>query len=413
MTVMMLAKNSVRFLVLVILIACTGIGHDSAANEPFIIDRSQAKLKTELILGAERTESYIPLIKGKAVAVVANHTSMVGSVHLIDTLIALGVDLKHVYAPEHGFRGDRDAGAHIEDEKDQKTGLPIFSLHGRSKKPSPGSLNGIDVVLFDIQDVGVRFYTYISTLHYVMEACAENGIELIVLDRPNPHASYVDGPVLQREFSSFVGMHPVPVVYGMTIGEYARMILGEKWIEASDDLELKVIPCLNYTHNTEYSLPIPPSPNLPDNSSVILYPSLCFFEGTVVSIGRGTDHPFQVVGHPLFSIGSHSFTPQSNYGAKHPKLEGKSCFGQFLGEGVAEVVQKRKQLDLSYLIGYHDFLCDKIDFFSERKFFDKLAGTDELRVQLVSGMKEEDIKKTWHSDIEAFKTTRAKYLIYP
>lgn len=407
----MLVKNSVRLIAISIFISCAGTAQQGKVKEQS--ETTVVQQEPELRTGAERMGLYLSQMEGKRVAVVANQTSMVDNVHLVDTLLARGVEISHAYAPEHGFRGNQDAGAHISDEKDMKTGLSIYSLHGSSKKPSAESLEGVDILLFDIQDVGARFYTYISSLHYVMEACAEQGVKVIVLDRPNPHGHYIDGPVMEEEFSSFVGMHPVPVVYGMTIGEYAQMINGEHWMKAGVQAELQVIPIAGYTHVSEYRLPIPPSPNLPNQASIELYPSLCFFEGTVVSIGRGTDHPFQIVGHPDFGLGSYMFTPESNYGSKYPKLKGETCNGQFLGEEAGKALRKEGQLNLSYLIGYYEVLSQKGEFFNNDGFFEKLSGTAEFRKQIESGMNEEEIRVSWKDDLEAFAKVREKYLIYP
>ncbi|AUC83911.1 DUF1343 domain-containing protein [Polaribacter sp. ALD11] len=380
--------------------------------------------KEKLIIktGAERTDLYLDLLKGKNVAIVANQTSVLtvlqrtevapnvmGSKkimhHLVDYLHNYnGINIKKVFAPEHGFRGKADAGEVVKDGIDTKTGLPIVSLYGKNKKPSVAQLAGIDVVLFDIQDVGARFYTYISSLHYVMEACAEAGIKVIILDRPNPNGHYIDGPVLELEHKSFVGMHKVPVVYGMTIGEYGQMINGEKWLENGIQCDLKVIPLENYTHKTEYSLPIKPSPNLPNDKSINLYPSLCFFEGTNISAGRGTEMQFQIYGSPFLTKGNFSFTPQANEGAKYPKYKNKLCFGEDLRKAA-----NLNKLDLSYLIRAHKQNTSK-DFFNN--FFTKLAGTKELQQQIEQGVSEKEIRKTWAEDLEKFKLVRSKYLMY-
>jgi uncharacterized protein YbbC (DUF1343 family) len=382
-----------------------------AINEAEEIKETVA-VQAPITHGAERLETYLSQLEGKRIAVVANQTSLVEGSHLVDTLLSNGIEISHVYAPEHGFRGDKGAGEHISDETDAKTGLEIYSLHGSSKKPSASSLKNIDIVLFDIQDVGVRFYTYLSTLHYVMEACAENGVKVMVLDRPNPNGNYMDGPVLEKKFSSFIGLHPVPVVYGMTIGEYAKMINGQGWLKGGVQAELEVIPCENYSRSMEYVLPVAPSPNLPNQASIYLYPSLAFFEGTVVSIGRGTDHPFEIVGHPLFGLGSYAFTPEPNEGASKPKLEGKVCYGQFLGPERAELVHQSGQLDLDILLEYYKFLKDKTVFFNKDGFFELLAGTDVLRNQILEGKSEDEIRDSWQEDLEAFRSIRAKHLIY-
>ena len=342
----------------------------------------------KLKLGAERTESYLALLKEKKVAVVGNQTSMLGSTHLVDSLLNLGIDVVKVFSPEHGFRGKADAGAKIENEIDSKSGLPIISLYGKNKKPYSKQLEGIDILLFDIQDVGVRFYTYISTLHYVMEAAAESNIKVIVLDRPNPNGHYIDGPIREDGFESFVGMHPVPIVHGMTIGEYAKMINGEDWI--SKRCDVTVIEMDNYTHDMSYDLPIKPSPNLPNARSINLYPSLCLFEGTTVSIGRGTDYPFQHFGAPYLES-NYSFTPKSGEGSRYPKHENIKCFGtdlRFQGNFLTAI-------NLNWLINSYNNCIDKERFFTN--FFDTLAGTNKLRKQIISGKSEKEIKESCKS----------------
>ncbi len=383
---------------------------DSAPNE---------NLEGDLRVGANQTELYLPLLKGKKIGIVANQTSVIYRkqraksleprryAHLVDSLISLRVDVKKVYAPEHGFRGTADAGELIKDGKDLKTGLPIISLYGDNKKPKPEQLQGIDIMIFDIQDVGARFYTYISSLHYVMEACAEAKIPLLILDRPNPNGHYIDGPVLEMEHSSFVGIHPIPVVHGMTIGEYAKMINGEKWLMNGIKCELTVIPIKNYTHQTSYSLPIKPSPNLPNDTAINLYPSLCFFEGTNVSVGRGTNKQFQVYGSPyLFKdYYAFKFVPQPNEGAKTPPHKGQMCYGTDLSN--SDILES---VNLKWLIEAYNHTVDKKIFFNE--FFTKLAGTKKLRQQIEQGLSETDIRATWQKDLQTFKTTREKYLLY-
>ena len=377
------------------------------------LDKQPVLQKSTVIVGAQRLGMYHPMLAGKKVAAVVNQTSIVGGSHLIDTLLTLDVQLTKIFAPEHGFRGEADAGEKVNSGVDAKTKLPIVSLYGKNKKPSQEQLAGVDVVLFDIQDVGVRFYTYISTLHYVMEACAEAGITVIVLDRPNPNAHYIDGPILEKEFESFIGMHPVPVVYGMTIGEYAAMINGESWLENGLKADLTVVECKHYTHDTFYDLPVKPSPNLPNARSILLYPSLCFFEGTTVSVGRGTNKQFQVYGHPSFGLSSYAFTPKSMAGAKYPKHEGKVCLGYDLQYATVGSLLERKQLDLTYILNMHKELT-KLDerFFNENNFFEKLAGTASLRKQIIAGMSENEIRASWSNGIADFKITRAKYLKY-
>jgi len=364
----------------------------------------------KLLTGAMQTGAYLPLLHAKKVALVSNHASLIGRTHLADSLLSLDVDLVKIFAPEHGFRGIADAGELIDHTTDSKTGLPVVSLYGSNKKPSPASLENVDIILFDLQDVGARFYTYIYTLTYIMEAAAGAGIPVIVLDRPNPNGFYVDGPVLEKEYSSFVGMHPVPVVYGMTIGEYGRMVNGEFWIHDSLQCDLEVIPLKNYDRGKLYKLPVRPSPNLPDWKSVYLYPSLCLFEGTVMSVGRGTDHPFTVYGHPDFLIGSFAFTPEPRQGAKYPRLEGKQCFGQNLEEYAENYDQAEHHFNLSWLINAFKELGSDSSFFTP--YFDKLAGTFRLREQILSGTSEEKIRSSWQEDLDTFMEIRKKYLIY-
>ena len=360
--------------------------------------------------GAWQIDRYRDFIAGKPVAVVANQTSMVGTAHLVDTLKSSGFDLRAIFAPEHGFRDLADAGDHIEDGKDVSTGIPIISLYGGHFKPLPEDLKGISVVLFDIQDVGVRFYTYISTLHYVMEACAENDVECIVLDRPNPNGFYVDGNILDTVHRSFVGMHPVPIVHGMTIGEYAQMINGEGWLKDGVRCRLTVIPCRNYTHQTYYELPVRPSPNLPNQNSVYLYPSTCFFEGTTLSLGRGTSFPFQVYGSPKLPDSGFSFTPESVSGARNPPLLGRLCYGTDLRNALADGIVPSPEINLGWVIDAWNNYPEKDDFFTP--YFDVLAGGPVLREQIVSGMSAGEIRETWLSGLDSFKLIREKYLLY-
>jgi uncharacterized protein YbbC (DUF1343 family) len=365
---------------------------------------------TILEVGANRTSIYLPLLQYKKIGIVANQTSVIFKnnktyTHLVDSLISLNISVQKVFAPEHGFRGDADAGELIKDGIDIKTGIPIISLYGDNKKPTQEQLSGIDLIVFDIQDVGVRFYTYISTLHYVMEACAENNIPLIVLDRPNPNAHYIDGPVLEMSHQSFVGMHPIPVVYGMTIGEYATMINGEKWLKNQIKCDLKVIPLTNYNYETTYSLPIKPSPNLPNDQSINLYPSLCFFEGTNVSVGRGTDKQFQIYGSPFLANNSFHFTPQPNYGSKFPPQQGVTCFGENL-----QFYPKLNEINLNWLRDAYSLSLNNSVFFND--FFKKLAGNDDLQQQIEQGISIEEIKKSWEKGLKSFKKIRRKYLLY-
>jgi uncharacterized protein YbbC (DUF1343 family) len=346
------------------------------------------------------------MIEGKSVALVVNHTSTYSQTHLVDTLLALNINIKAIFSPEHGFRGNHSNGAKVKNEIDSITHLPIISLYGKNKKPFPEQLAGIDVIIFDIQDVGARFYTYISTMHYIMEACAENNIQLIILDRPNPNGHYVDGPVLKPAFNSFVGIHPIPIVHGMTLGEIAKMIIGEGWIDSAAHLNLTVIPLKNWTHSSTYLVPIAPSPNLPTDRSINLYPSLCLFEGTSISVGRGTKNPFQTIGYPDQIYGAYQFTPIAIPGVSdYPKHEDKICFGIDLRKE-----EKLNKLDLSYLIEYYNKSNQSPDFFNS--FFVKLAGTDELQKQIENGWTEAQIRNSWQDDLDKFKELRSPYLLY-
>ncbi|QOD61706.1 DUF1343 domain-containing protein [Polaribacter haliotis] len=377
----------------------------------------------EIKTGAEQTNLYLDLLKDKKVGIVANQTSVLSVLqraevapnvmgskkvthHLVDYLHNYGgITVTKVFSPEHGFRGKADAAELIKDGVDTKTGLPIISIYGKSKKPSAKQLEGINVMVFDIQDVGARFYTYISSLHYVMEACAENGIPLIILDRPNPNAHYIDGPVLEMEHTSFVGKHPVPVVYGMTIGEYGQMINGEKWLKNGIQCDLKVIPNKNYTHNSRYSLSIKPSPNLPNDKSINLYPSLGFFEGTTINAGRGTEFQFQRYGAPFFKKTDFSYTPKANEGAKYPKHKGKLCYGVDLSK-----TPQLSKIDLSFLMDAYKQTPKTEKFFGET--FTIHAGTKKLQQQLEQGLSEKEIRASWVDGLEKFKIVREKYLIY-
>ncbi len=363
------------------------------------------------IAGAERTELYLPSLKKKNVAVVANPTSMIGNKHLVDSLLSSKIKVKCVFAPEHGFRGDAEAGEHLSNGMDKKSGVKVISLYGKHYKPTKEDLKGVQVVIFDIQDVGVRFYTYISTLQYVMESCIENKLPLIVLDRPNPNGFYVDGPVLDTAFKSFVGMQPVPVVHGMSIGEYALYLNGEYFKAHSKQCNLKVIPIGNWNHKSHVVLPVPPSPNLPNMESIYLYPSLCFFEGTKISVGRGTDNPFQVFGYPDNKSGEYYFTPVSIPGkAKTPLYENQKCRGYNVSEYGEKFASTEGQLNLNWIIQLYTEANNRNDFFNS--FFDKLAGTDALKKQIEAGLSENEIRNTWGEKLEAFKVIRKKYLLY-
>ncbi len=370
-----------------------------------------AQAATPIKVGAERTDEYLPLLKGKHIGLVANHTSLVNGAHLLDTLRSRGVDVLRVFAPEHGFRGTVEAGENVAGYVDQKSGVEVTSIYGASKKPSSEQLRGVELMVFDMQDVGARFFTYLSTLHYVMEACAENGIPVVVLDRPNPNGHYIDGPILQPQFRSFVGMHPIPIVHGMTLGELARMINGEGWLKDSVSCKLTVIPCDNYTHATPYSLPVRPSPNLPNMRAVYLYPSLCLFEGTIMSLGRGTDWPFQVYGHPDWVTKKFAFTPRTIKGvAKNPPHENKRCYGVSLADVSIDSLAHLQALNLDYLIEAYQYFAKKEKFFIP--FFAKLAGTDALQQQIESGMGAEEIRASWKPELEKFKQQRERYLLY-
>ncbi|MBE9469020.1 MAG: DUF1343 domain-containing protein [Bacteroidetes bacterium] len=363
--------------------------------------------KIKIIVGAENTNEYLPTLTNKKVAIVANQSSYIKHTHIVDSLLSLNINVVKIFAPEHGLRGAADAGEHINNNIDKQTGIPIISLYGKNKKPQSEDLQNIDIIIFDIQDVGVRFYTYISTMHYVMEACAENNIDFLVLDRPNPNGFLVDGPVLDTNFRSFVGMHKVPMVYGMTIGEYALMINGEGWLKNNEKCKLKVIKCKNYTHQTLYNLPIKPSPNLPNMKSVNLYPSLGLFEGTVVSVGRGTNFPFQVIGHPDFKNNNFSFMPKSIMGAaKNPKFKNVKCFGLDLRNMKID----NSKINLNLLISAYRNLNIGDKFFNP--YFKNLAGNNILRQQIIDQLSEKEIRKTWKKDLLTFKKIRKKYLLY-
>jgi uncharacterized protein YbbC (DUF1343 family) len=384
---------------------------------------------SRIIPGAERMEVYLPLLKGKSVAVFANQTSMVKNTHLVDTLIKCGIKVVKIFGPEHGFRGTADAGEEVNNAVDKKTGLPVISLYGDHKKPTIEDFKGVDILVFDIQDVGVRFYTFISSLQYYLEAALENHIPLLILDRPNPNGFYVDGPVLNPAFKSFVGMQPVPIVYGMTVGEYALMLTGEKWLSpaantintynisnhatADTPFHVQVIKCANYDHDSKYILPVPPSPNLREMQSIYLYPSTCFFEGTVLSEGRGTDKPFQIFGHPSFPKTLYAFTPKPNAGAKSSKCFYQQCYGWNLSGTTDEVLQKlNKKIHLQYLLDAYKLFPGKDSFFLKNNFINKLAGNDQLVQQVKQGKTEAEIRKSWEPALSNYKKIRKKYLLY-
>lgn len=395
--------------------ACPSDQKNSQSNEDITqqIDVSASQEPTTVVTGAMQLMEYVPLLTNKKVGLMVNQTSTIDTTHLVDTLLSIGVDIGTIFAPEHGFRGDHSAGAHVDNSKDPKTGLPITSLYGSKRKPTSEMLEGLDIVIFDIQDVGVRFYTYISSMHYLMEACAENDIQFIVLDRPNPNGHFVDGPVLEKQYSSFIGMHEVPLVHGMTVGEFAQMINGEKWLKGGLTVELKVIPCKYYDHNTLYQLPIRPSPNLPNMASVYLYPSLGLFEGTNVSVGRGTDKPFQILGRPGESDGDLSFTPRSiPRVSDHPKYKGKECRGVDLEQIALNEVKTSGKLHLKWLIAFYKSNPESSgDYF--KGFFTKLAGNKAFQKQIESGMSEDEIRATWVEGCNTFREMRQGYLLYP
>ncbi|MDO5980129.1 DUF1343 domain-containing protein [Flavivirga spongiicola] len=425
-------KNTVLLFVFV-MISCAS----KAKSKIIIKDKIHLTAKNNpiIIVGANQTDTYLSLLKGKRVGIVANQTSVIfkkkkiraisidletneqsldhivekdTTTHLVDSLLSLKIDIKKVFSPEHGFRGRIDAGELVKDGIDTKTNLPLVSLYGKNKKPTKEQLEGLDIIVFDIQDVGVRFYTYISTLHYIMEACSEQGIPVLILDRPNPNGHYIDGPTLEIKNKSFLGMHPIPLVHGMTIGEYAQMINGEKWLKNGSQCEITVITIKNYTHDTFYSLPIRPSPNLPNDQAIKLYPSLGLFEGTNVNAGRGTEFQFQRYGAPFLNKKTHTFsyTPVANFGAKHPKHKNELCYGEDLKNEELSGV-----MTLKWVIRAYQNSTDKSLFFNTNNFT-KHAGTDKLQQQIVTGLSETEIKASWLDDLEAFKNTRNKYLLY-
>lgn len=368
--------------------------------------------KKAVKVGAERLEVYLPLLKGKTVALLVNHTSTVGKTHLVDTLQRLNIRIKAIFAPEHGFRGTASDGEKIEDAKDPDTGIPLISLYGNKRAPSAQDLAGVDWLLFDIQDVGTRFYTYISTMAYAMQACADNNVKCMILDRPNPNGHFVDGPMLAPEFKSFVGLHPVPVVYGMTIGEYAQMTNGENWLAGNKSCDLTIITCENYDHTTIYELPNRPSPNLPNMRAIYLYPSICFFEGTNVSVGRGTNKQFQVLGAPNYTKGDFTFMPQPMEGAMQPPLQGQLCRGYDLTHLDPQLIRAESRINLSYLLDFYANYPNKEAFFLKTNYIDKLAGSKKLRDQIIAGKSEADIRASWQEELTAFKLVRKKYLLY-
>lgn len=399
--------KSTFLLLFLMLSACKGQQKEDNSDT-----KAQTATPPSIKVAANRTEAYAPLLKEKSVGIVANPTSVIfkekGYTHLVDSLLSLGVDIKKVFAPEHGFRGTADAGEHVKDGMDTRTRLPLISLYGKNKKPSKELLEELDVVVFDIQDVGVRFYTYISTLELVMEACAENNKPIIVLDRPNPNGHYVDGPTMMKEHTGYLGMNTIPLVYGMTMGEYALMLNGEKWMENGIKADLTVIELENYTHDSEYHLPIRPSPNLPNDTSITLYPSLGLFEGTNVNAGRGTESQFQRYGASFMDSTAYDFSyvPKPNFGSKYPKEEGKICYGKDLSK-----TPRMNKVSMEWIIDAYNNTLDKSKFFLTNGFT-KHAGTPLLQQQIEEGMTNEEIRATWQNDLKEFKKIRAKYLIY-
>ncbi len=394
------------------ILSCGNQNKKEQTSEEIALNNRKQPAVEEIILAANRTEAYLPLLENKKVGIVGNQTSIMknrngGYTHVVDSLLSLDVNLVRGFAPEHGFRGTADAGEAVEDGKDAQTGLPVISLYGDNKKPKAAQLKDLDVLIFDLQDVGTRFYTYISSLHYVMEACAENDVKLIVFDRPNPNGHYIDGPILETEFKSFVGMHPIPTVHGLTMGEYAKMINGEKWLKDGIQCELEVIEMENYDHSKSYDLPVKPSPNLPNAQAINLYPSLCFFEGTNVNAGRGTDKQFQVFGSPFLNEDYFDFTytPESKAGAKNPKHLGKECHGRDLSQ-----VARLNQINLEWLIEAYQNTENKNEFFNA--FFTKLAGTKTLQAQIEEGLSGQEIRETWQSGLAKFSEKRKEYSLY-
>jgi uncharacterized protein YbbC (DUF1343 family) len=365
------------------------------------------KTKVRALVGAEQLDQLLPILKDKRVGLVVNNTSLVGKTHLADTLVALNVPVKRIFGPEHGFRGDAADGEHVKDEIDAKTGVPVVSLYGKNYKATADQVKDLDILIFDIQDVGARFYTYISTMHYLMETCAENNKQLIILDRPNPNGSYMDGPIMKPELKSFVGMHPIPITHGMTVGEFAQMINGEGWLNGGKKCDLRVIKMKNWKHEDDYSLPVRPSPNLPNDQAIRLYPSICLFEGTAISLGRGTPMPFQVLGSPELKDMTFTFTPVPIKGVSiEPPLKDKLCYGMDLRS-----VTPARKVDLQYLLLFYQKYPDKEKFFTA--YFDKLAGTTQLKQQIKDGLTEEQIRASWKLGLDEFKTKRSKYLLYP
>jgi uncharacterized protein YbbC (DUF1343 family) len=419
---------SLIFSILIILTNCTAQKSQPGTNQQQVTKNNEEE--NRILPGAERISVYLPLIKGKRIGIFANQTSMVGNTHLVDTLKKLGVDIKVIFGPEHGFRGTADAGEKVGNYVDEKTGIPVVSLYGGKSRPDENDLKDIDILIFDLQDVGCRFYTYINSLQSFLEAALENHKPLLILDRPNPNGFYVDGPVLDPKFKSGVGKQPIPIVYGMTMGEYAKMLCGEKWLTekaneineynvatkqtADTPFHMLVIKCQNYTHNSKYILPVRPSPNLPDMQAIYLYPTTCLFEGTALSEGRGTEKPFEYIGHPLLPKSMFSFTPHPNEGAKSSKHYGEVCYGWNFGGTSGEVLKKTdKKIQLKWIMDAYKIFPGKDSFFLKTNSFNRLAGNDILMQQVKDGKSEEEIRKSWEPALDEFKKMRKKYLLYP
>ena len=405
-----LKKQLTRFAVFILtsLFLCSCNLAQSIDETSSELQLSKQPAVERIIVGAEQTSYYLPMLKNKRIGLVVNQTSMIGNKHLVDVLIANKIKVQTIFAPEHGFRGNYDAGQKFSTSIDKKTGVPLVSIYGKSRKPSADIMANLDVIIFDIQDVGVRFYTYISSMHYMMEAAADAGVAFIVFDRPNPNGAFVDGPILEPEFTSFVGMHKIPLVHGMTVGELAMMFKGEAWLNTEKSFELSIVPLKNYQRTLPYSLPVKPSPNLPNDTAISLYPSLGFFEATPVSIGRGTDFPFQVIGHNKISLGHFAFMPVSTLGAAvKPKLMNKHLLGEDLRNSQVRGV------DLSFIINWHNaFKAQNIEFFTSASFMDKLSGTDKLRKAIIAGKTAQEIQLSWQENLDEFKATRKPYLLY-
>jgi uncharacterized protein YbbC (DUF1343 family) len=401
----------IRNLIVLLIFSFSQLSCSIAVNKDNSEDHHQSLTdNSEIIPGAWQTEEYFPLLDGKAIALVGNHSSLVRNTHLVDTLLASGFNLLRVFSPEHGFRGEAADGQKVESGADPLTGVSVISLYGASRRPDPNHIKDLDLIIFDIQDVGTRFYTYISTMTYVMEEAARQGVPMLILDRPNPNGHFVDGPILEKEHSTFVGLHPIPIVHGMTVAEYAQMVNGEGWL--ADQCDLHIVPVRNYNRQMWYELPVTPSPNLPNMTSIMLYPGLCLMEGTALSVGRGTDFPFQVYGHPDLPSNEFpfTFTPRSRRESVYPPQEGNLCFGRDLRTANPEKLMDISKVDLQPLLHAFNYFPDKENFFISS--FERLAGTSKLRKQIIEGMTEEEIRETWQEGLQEFMEMRKPYLIY-